>query len=72
MAKLILEFDLDNHEDEISSRKAVHGYKLFNALFQISEELRTDIKYKELPLEDFHRKFNEILEDNHIYLNEYQ
>ena len=71
--KAILEFNLpdDQHEFDL----AIQGSKMYVALWDISQELRTLWKYEELSDEEFkiveriRDKFYEILDENQIKLD---
>jgi hypothetical protein len=71
--KATLEFNLpdDQHEFDL----AIQGSKMYLALWDISQEIRTLWKYEELSEEEWNMverirdKFYEILNDNHIELN---
>ena len=71
--KAILEFNLpdDQHEFDL----AIQGSKMYVALWDISQELRTLWKYEELSDEEFkiveriRDKFYEILDENQIELD---
>lgn len=71
--KAILEFNLpdDQHEFDL----AVESGRMYSALWDISQELRTLWKYEELSEEEWNMverirdKFYEILDDNKIKLD---
>jgi hypothetical protein len=71
--KATLEFNLP--EDQAEFDFATQGSKMYNALWEISQELRTLWKYEELDekewdmVERIRNKFFEILEDNQINLD---
>ena len=71
--KLTLEFNMP--EDQVEFDFAVHGSKMYSALWDISQELRTLWKYEELSDEEFkiveriRNKFYEILDENQIKLD---
>lgn len=62
-------------EDQIEFDFAVQGGKMYSALWDISQELRTLWKYEELRDEEFkmveriRNKFYEILDENQIKLD---
>lgn len=62
-------------EDQAEFDFAVQGSKMYSALWDISQDLRTLWKYEELSDEEFkmveriRNKFFEILEDNQITLD---
>ncbi len=62
-------------EDQAEFDFAVQGSKMYLALWDISQEIRTLWKYEELSEEEWNMverirdKFYEILNDNHIELN---
>ena len=70
-AKLI--FNLP--EDEFEFNNAVKSMKMYFALTEIKEEIRSVLKYGELRdeqykfIEEFNEKFYEILNDNEINLD---
>jgi len=71
--KATLEFNLPDDQAEFDF--ATQGSKMYNALWEISQELRTLWKYEELDekewdmVERIRNKFFEILEDNQINLD---
>jgi hypothetical protein len=71
--KATLEFNLPKDQAEFDF--ATQGSKMYNALWEISQELRTLWKYEELDekewdmVERIRNKFFEILEDNQITLD---
>ncbi len=71
--KAILEFNLP--EDQADFDFAVQGGKMYSALWDISQELRTLWKYEELDekewdmVERIRNKFFEILDDHQIKLD---
>ena len=71
--KAILEFNMP--EDQVEFDFAVQGSKMYSALWDISQELRTLWKYEELNDEEFkiveriRDKFYEILDENQIKLD---
>lgn len=71
--KATLKFNLP--EDQAEFDFAVQGSKMYSALWDISQDLRTLWKYEELSDEEFkmveriRNKFFEILEDNQITLD---
>jgi len=71
--KATIEFNLP--EDQAEFEFATQGSKMYNALWEISQELRTLWKYEELDekewdmVERIRNKFFEILEDNQINLD---
>lgn len=71
--KATLEFNMP--EDQVEFDFAVHGGKMYSALCEISQELRTLWKYEELSDEEFKMvekirdKFHEILDEHQIKLN---
>lgn len=71
--KATLEFNMP--EDQVEFDFAVHGGKMYSALWDVSQELRTLWKYEELSEEEFkiveriRNKFYEILDDHQIKLN---
>ena len=62
-------------EDQAEFDFAVHGGKMYSALWDISQELRAIWKHEELSDEEFKMverirdKFHEILDENQIKLN---
>ena len=73
MPKIKMTFNLP--EDQIEFDFAVQGGKMYSALWDISQELRTLWKYEELRDEEFkmveriRNKFYEILDENQIKLD---
>jgi hypothetical protein len=73
MAKIKMTFNLP--EDQAEFDFAVQGGKMYSALWDISQELRTLWKYEELSDEEFKMverirdKFYEILNDSQISLD---
>ena len=71
--KATLEFNLPDDQAEFDF--ATQGSKMYNALWEISQELRTLWKYEELDekewdmVERIRNKFFEILEDHQITLD---
>ena len=71
--KATLKFNLP--EDQAEFDFAVQGSKMYSALWDISQELRTLWKYEELSDEEFkmvertRNKFYEILDENQIKLD---
>ena len=71
--KATLEFNMP--EDQVEFDFAVHGGKMYSALWDISQELRAIWKHEELSDEEFKMverirdKFHEILDENQIKLN---
>jgi len=71
--KAIIEFNLP--EDQIEFDFATQGGKMYSALWDISQELRTLWKYEELKQEEWNMverirtKFFEILDENQIKLD---
>ena len=71
--KAVLKFNLP--EDQAEFDFAVQGSKMYSALWDISQELRTLWKYEELKEEEWdmveriRNKFYEILDDNQIKLD---
>ena len=71
--KATLEFNMP--EDQVEFDFAVHGGKMYSALWDISQELRAIWKHEELSNEEFKMverirdKFHEILDDHQIKLN---
>ena len=71
--KATLKFNLP--EDQAEFDFAVQGSKMYSALWDISQELRTLWKYEELTDEEFkivekiRNKFYEILDENQIKLD---
>ena len=71
--KAILEFNMP--EDQVEFDFAVQGSKMYSALWDISQELRTIWKREELSEEEFkiveriRDKFYEILDENQIKLD---
>jgi hypothetical protein len=70
--KATLEFNLPDDQDYYEM--ATQGSKMFNALWEISQELRSICKYEELSEKEWEmadrirNKFFEILNDNNVYL----
>lgn len=70
-AKLTFNLPQDQHEFDF----AIQGSKMYSALWDISQELRTIWKHEELSNEEFKMverirdKFYEILNENQIELN---
>ena len=62
-------------EDEFEFNNAVKSMKMYFALTEIKEEIRSVLKYGELRdeqykfIEEFNEKFHEILNDNEINLD---
>ena len=73
MAKIKMTFNLP--EDQAEFDFAVQGSKMYSALWDISQELRTLLKYEELSEEEWkiveriRNKFYEILDENQIKLD---
>jgi len=73
MAKIKMTFNLP--EDQTEFDFAIQGGKMYSALWDISQELRTLWKYEELKQEEWdmveriRNKFYEILDDNQIKLD---
>ena len=73
MAKIKMIFNLP--EDQAEFDFAIQGSKMYSALWDISQELRTLWKYEELSEEEWNmvekirNKFYEILGDNQINLD---
>lgn len=71
--KATLEFNMP--EDQVEFDFAIQGGKMYSALWDISQELRTLWKYEELSDEEFKMverirdKFYEILNDSQISLD---
>ena len=71
--KATLEFNMP--EDQVEFDFAVHGGKMYSALWEISQELRAIWKYEELSDEEFKMvekirdKLHEILDEHQIKLN---
>lgn len=71
--KVTIEYNLP--EDQAEFDFAVQGSKMYNALWEISQELRTLWKYEELNDEEWKMverirdKFYEILDENQIKLD---
>ena len=71
--KATLKFNLP--EDEFEFNNAVKSMKMYFALTEIKEEIRSVLKYGELRdeqykfIEEFNEKFHEILNDNEINLD---
>jgi len=71
--KAILEYNLPDDQHEFDM--AVESGRMYSALWDISQEIRTLWKYEELSEEEWNMverirdKFYEILNDNHIELN---
>ena len=71
--KATLEFNMP--EDQVEFDFAMQGSKMYSALWDISQELRTLWKYEELNddewkmVERIRDKFYEILDDNQIKLD---
>ena len=71
--KATLEFNMP--EDQVEFDFAVQGSKMYSALWDISQELRTLWKYEELSDEEWkmveriRNKFHEILDENQIKLD---
>ena len=71
--KATLEFNMP--EDQVEFDFAVQGGKMYSALWDISQELRTLWKYEELKQEEWdmveriRNKFYEILDENQIKLD---
>ena len=70
--KATLEFNLP--EDQAEFDFAIQGSKMYSALWDISQELRTLWKYEELNEDEWNmvdrirEKFNEIINENQIQL----
>jgi hypothetical protein len=73
MAKIKMTFNLP--EDQTEFDFAIQGGKMYSALWDISQELRTLWKYEELKQEEWdmveriRNKFYEILDENQIKLD---
>ena len=73
MAKIKMTFNLP--EDQAEFDFAIQGSKMYSALWDISQELRTLWKYEELSEEEWkmveriRNKFFEILDENQIKLD---
>jgi len=73
MAKIKMIFNLP--EDQAEFDLAIQGGKMYSALWDISQEIRTLWKYEELSEEEWNMverirdKFYEILDDNQIKLD---
>ena len=73
MAKIKMTFNLP--EDQAEFDFAIQGGKMYSALWDISQELRTLWKYEELKQEEWdmveriRNKFYEILDENQIKLD---
>jgi hypothetical protein len=71
--KATLKYNLP--EDEFEFNNAVKSMKMYFALTEIKEEIRSVLKYGELRdeqykfIEEFNEKFHEILSDNEINLD---
>lgn len=71
--KATLKYNLP--EDEFEFNNAVKSMKMYFALTEIKEEIRSVLKYGELRdeqykfIEEFNEKFHEILNDNEINLD---
>ena len=71
--KATLKYNLP--EDEFEFNNAVKSTKMYFALTEIKEEIRSVLKYGELRdeqykfIEEFNEKFHEILNDNEINLD---
>ena len=71
--KATLEFNMP--EDQVEFDFAMQGSKMYSALWDISQELRTLWKYEELSDEEWkmveriRNKFHEILNENQIKLD---
>lgn len=78
MAKVTINLDLSKDEDLRDYNLFNNSNNMFNALFEISYNLKKKVKYKlneDENLEQFDLIFNsinEILEDNNIYLDKLQ
>lgn len=75
--KGILEFNLEDFEEKRAHLRAVKADKAYNALYDITQKLRTIRKYAEFEnkeTEDFFEKLDEelirIISDNNIDLSE--
>ena len=72
MAEIILKFNDDDFED---ARTALDGWKWKNAMWQLDQHLRSEIKYNEKISSDtenaydsIREKMREILQDNHLIM----
>ncbi len=74
--KAILEFDLNDRDDNLAHNRCVKALDLVMALMEIDEELRVKIKYGDLTEEqyDTYEKVREFLHDTMnergIFLND--
>lgn len=74
--KAILEFDLNDEFDIKSHKQAVKSQDMAISLWEISQAIRSKLKYGELTeeeekiWEEVRTMFYEKLEDNNIYLDE--
>jgi hypothetical protein len=72
MAEIILKFNDEDFED---ARTALDGWKWKNAMWQLDQHLRSEIKYNEKISSDtenaydsIREKMREILQDNHLIM----
>ena len=72
MAEIILKFNDEDFED---ARTALDGWKWKNAMWQLDQHLRSEIKYNEKISSDtenaydsIREKLREILQDNHLIM----
>jgi len=75
--KCTLEFFLPRDDDDY--KLAINGSKYWNALYDFSQEIRKNIKYNDELTEDQYKvweyisdKFYQILDDEHVHLDEIQ
>jgi hypothetical protein len=74
MAKVTIEFDANEEATEL--REALDGYKWKQAVWEIDQKLRNELKYNEKLsgdiqeyLEKFRQEIRDILSDNKILLD---
>jgi hypothetical protein len=74
MAKVTIEFDTNEEATEL--REALDGYKWKQAVWEIDQKLRNELKYNEKLsgdiqeyLEKFRQEIRDILSDNKILLD---
>jgi hypothetical protein len=74
--KAILEFNLDDDFDVKAHKQAVKSQDMAHSLWEISQAIRSKLKYGELTeeeekvWEEVRTMFYEKLEDNFVYLDE--
>jgi hypothetical protein len=71
MAKAILEFNLDDHDDVKAHLRAVKSTRMAVTLWDIDQHLRNEAKYRDNTVaEELREEIREIMSNNHIDLDE--